>query len=97
MDVMPHRCRALVVDAVDVEVDELALHLPPPPEHHSDPNRAGVQEVVLTSVSFSSSGFTSRTEAMLTGETLIVALPDAVLHSSAPDMANSSLSCSSRR
>ena len=57
MDVMPHRCRALVVDAVDVEVDELALHLPPPPEHHSDPNRAGVQEVVLTSVSFSSSGF----------------------------------------
>ena len=55
MDVMPHRCRALVVDAVDVEVDELALHLPPP--QHSDPNRAGVQEAVLTSVSFSSSGF----------------------------------------
>ena len=55
MEVMPHRCRALVVDAVDVEVEELALHLPPP--QHSDPNRAGVQEAVLTSVSFSSSGF----------------------------------------
>ena len=56
MEALPHRCRALGVDAVDVEVDELALHLPPPPEPHSGPNRVGVQQAVRTSVSLSSSG-----------------------------------------